>query len=210
MMKNSVPELYFKQYVEFGFERAGLFKLIHETYRCREVLYPGSSVHITPSFYFPHVAYVDKSSEAAVFFQDHADLKIFVDRHKVYKQPAYFKFIHQDYERSLPLRENQYDLLLSLFSDKVTQSCLRYLKPGGLLLTNNFHGAATSSANGASSTIDAAVKFQKGRYRLVEFSDSDSADHPRSSERRDYARQTSQGLKYVENETYYMFKKVRR
>lgn len=38
MAKNATIALYKKQYVEFQFERAGLFKLIRQKFGCTEVL----------------------------------------------------------------------------------------------------------------------------------------------------------------------------
>src|SRR5574339_302356 len=110
---------YETQYIELNFERDGLFKVIRDKYPCRDVLYPGCSVHITPSLHFPHVVYVDKSEAAASFFDEEKSISEFVRRNKHYRQPPYIRFIHQDYFQPLPLKEESFDLLLALFAEGV-------------------------------------------------------------------------------------------
>ena len=113
-MKNSAIELYKKQLVDIKFERAGLFKALKERYGCNQVLYPGSSVHITPSLFFPHVVYVDQSSTAAEFFSELDSIQTYVSRNKHYKRRAYIRFIAQDYTVPLTLPKEEFDLLISL------------------------------------------------------------------------------------------------
>ena len=146
MVQNATIALYKKQYAEFQFERAGLFKLIREKFGCTEVLYPGSSVHITPSFYFPHVVYVDTSPTAVNFFADETAVLTHIDRKKTYKRSAYLRFIAQDYAEELPLPEESFDLLLALFAPNVVPTCQKYLKKGGILVTNNFQDEALTAA----------------------------------------------------------------
>ncbi|MFY9218197.1 MAG: hypothetical protein WBJ30_01445 [Tepidanaerobacteraceae bacterium] len=57
-------------YVDINFHRTGLFETLKKEYGCNTVLYPDSSIHITPSFYFQHVVYVDISEMAKEFFSD--------------------------------------------------------------------------------------------------------------------------------------------
>jgi hypothetical protein len=154
--------LYETQYVQLNFERAGFFKAIRDHYSCKEVLYPGCSTHITPSLYFPHVVYVDKSEAAAQFFAGEKPILDFVERNKHYKQSAYIRFFQQDYSRPLSLRERSFDLLLALFAEGIAKSCAQYLKPGVLLLTNNHQGDAVDAVNGRKFTLIAMVRSQKG------------------------------------------------
>jgi len=91
MKNDSTIDLYRKYYGDFEFERVGLFKFISENYACGEVLYPGCFIHITPSFYFPHVVYVDKDPVAVDFFTNQVDILQFVNRKKKYKRSAYIQ-----------------------------------------------------------------------------------------------------------------------
>lgn len=156
---------YKTQYADIHFERAGLFKALYEKYHPRDVLYPGCSVHITPSLYFPHVVYVDRSDAAAQFFADEQSLLEFVDHNKYYKPSTYIRFIQQDYSQPLLLREGTFDLLLSLFAGRIAKSCAQHLKSGGLLLTNNHQGDALDAAHDPTLKLKAVIQFQKGIIR---------------------------------------------
>jgi hypothetical protein len=200
--------LYESQYARLKIERAGLFKALREKYPCKDVLYPGCSVHITPSLYFPHVVYVDESETAAQFFADKQSILEFVNRNKHYKQSAYLRYIQQDYSKSLPLKEGTFDLLLALFAGGIAKSCARYLKPGGLLLTNNHQGDAMDAVNDHKFIMIAVVQFHKATYTISEKAlDKMKISAPKTNQR--YLKQASQGIEYVENETYYVFERSR-
>jgi hypothetical protein len=199
--------LYETQYIELDFERAGLFKAIRDQYPCKEVLYPGCSAHITPSLYFPHVVYVDKSEGAAQFFAEEKPLLDFVKRHKHYKQSAYIRFIHQDYSKSLPLRKGSFDLLLALFAEGVAKSCAQYLKPGGLLLTNNHQGDAVDAVNDRKLKLVGTVRFQKGTYKIA--GALNGITLPAQRRNNNFLKQVNESVQYVENEVYYIFERAR-
>lgn len=199
--------LYETQYIELDFERAGLFKAIREHHPCKQVLYPGCSAHITPSLYFPHVVYVDKSEASAQFFADENSILDFVKRRKHYKQSAYIRFIHQDYSQSLPLRKGSFDLLLALFAEGVAKSCAQYLKPGGLLLTNNHQGDAVDAVNDRKLKLVGTVRFQKGTYSLGEALNGITL--PAQRRNNNFLKQVNESVQYVENEVYYIFERSR-
>jgi hypothetical protein len=191
-------------YRDLKFERKELFQFIRETYACREVLYPGCSIHIAPSLYFPHVVYVDQSQAAAQFFADEKVLHERVNRNKNYKQSAYIRFIHQNYATPLPLKDDSFDLLLALFAGGVSTSCVRYLKASGMLITNNHQGDAVDAARDDRLERKATIRFDRGRYQLEE----ETLDERRFTNRKSssrYLKQTSHGMVYVENETYQVF-----
>jgi hypothetical protein len=198
-------QLYKSHYTQLGFERAGLFKAIRDKDPCRDVLYPGCSVHITPSLYFPHVVYVDQSDAAAQFFADEKTLLEFVSRNKHYKQSVYLRFIRQDYSQSLPLVEGTLDLLISLFAGGIAKSCARFLKPGGLLLTNNHQSDAWDAVNSGRFRLTATLRFRKGRYAIVE-EDLRERNIPAQKRNSNYLRQANVGVEYIENEVYYVLR----
>lgn len=199
---------YKSQYADIHFERSGLFKAILERYHPRDVLYPGCSVHITPSLYFPHVVYVDQSEAAATFFAGEKSLREFLNRNKHYRASAYFRFLQQDYFQSLPLPEGTFDLLLSLFAGGIARACAKYLKPGGRLLTNNHQGDARDAARDPGLKLKAILRFQKGEY-FVREAGPDDLNVPAEKPDNKYLRQTDQGVEYIENETYYVFARSR-
>jgi len=70
MKKKDSLILYKKYHIDRDDERLGLFLEIAKKFNIRNVLYPGSFVHITPSFIFPRVVYVDSYKKAKKFFED--------------------------------------------------------------------------------------------------------------------------------------------
>jgi hypothetical protein len=198
--------LYESQYRSLRFEREGLFKAVQEKFRSREVLYPGCSVHITPSLYFPHIVYVDQSESAAEFFANEEAILEFVNRHKYYKQSAYLRFIRRDYSRSLALQDERFDLLLALFAGGITRYCYKYLKIGGYVLTNNHQGDAQQALQCADLKLTAKVFYQKRAYAISEDVTAQEISHSKSQDK--YLKQGDQGIAFVENEIYYMFRRI--
>lgn len=192
-------------YRDLDFERAGLFEALREKYPCREVLYPGCSVHLTPSLYFPHVVYVDRSEEAARFFASGNTLQDFVNRNKRYRQSCYLQFIQQDYQRPLPLKEGSFDLLLALYADGIVSSCIRYLKPGGHLISNNHRGEAELAVKDRRLKLVSAVLLKKGKTIVAK---ENLREDQISSHKFNSRVLTDQGTKIVERETYFVFQRL--
>lgn len=197
--------LYQKQYVAFQFERAGLFKLLRQEFQCTEVLYPGSSVHITPSFYFPHVVYVDYSETAVKFFANETAVLTHINHHKTYKRSAYVRFIAQDYTKALPLPEGQFDLLLALFAPNVVQTCHKYLRRGGILVTHNLENAVQTAVANPALLLKAVVQYRQKTYQLVTENPAQCLSSVKNSQTKQYLKQTSTGLEYIEAENYFLF-----
>ena len=196
MSENSVITSYNILYKGMNFERLGLFKLIAETYSCKEVLYPGCSVHITPSFVFPHVVYVDRRTEAKRFFDAQGEVLDFVSKNREYKRKPFVQFIYQDYSKPLPLPEGSFDLLLSFFAGMVAPACEKHLRRDGLLLTNQRNEANSNF------TLKSTIRFQGGKYQFV-----NETDVPKKEAKKKSLRQSNRGLEYAENESYFVFEK---
>ncbi len=200
---------YLRQYADLGFERSGLFAFLQEEYHLVEVLYPGCSFHITPGFYFPHVVFVDRSPSAISFFARRADILDFIMRSRNYKRTPYFQFIAQDFTRPLPVLENQFDLVLALFTGGVSKACKAYLKIGGLLLSNNHQNDAAQAAQDKDLELIAMVRFQRGKYRVVDPEPGESMKvQDQAFQSRRSLRQTTRGIKYVDHECYYLFRRI--
>jgi hypothetical protein len=133
--------------VAHGLERLELLEALRG--RCpREaaVLYPGCFLHVTPSFFFQHVVYVDRQPLAAEFFADEEGVRAIVAARRRYREAPYLRFLALDYTLPLPLREASYDLVLALHAGGISRSCAGYLRPGGLLLSNDHGGDAADAA----------------------------------------------------------------
>jgi hypothetical protein len=87
-------------------------------------------------------------------------------------------------------------LLLSFFAGKIASACKKYLRKGGLLLTNQRREADSDFG------LVGMIRFEGGKYRFV-----DEAVVPVKEKPKKYLRQSVGGLEYVENETYFVFEK---
>lgn len=145
-------------------ERAALLEALRA--RCAAeatVLYPGSFVHVTPSFFFQHVVYVDRSRPAGEFFGRAGAVLALVNAHKRYRQRPFLRFVEQDFTTALPLPEAAFDVLLALYAGGVSRACARYLKPGGLLLSNDHRGDAQEAAELPDFALEAVVHERRGK-----------------------------------------------
>jgi hypothetical protein len=207
MKTHSPIDLYKKGYVDLRFERAGLFQVLWEKYSCEQVLYPGCFIHITPSFYFPHVVYVDQHPTTVDFFSNMEQIMEYINRKKTYKRSAFIRFLPQDYSEGLLFKQDQFELLISLYAGGVSNACGQYLKPGGYLVTNNFQGDAKDAIADPEFQLLSVIQYRKKAYQIVEnFPQGDLAFPEKAGSKR-YLRQVSRGFEYEEAEDYYFFKK---
>lgn len=208
MKSKSVIDLYKKFYSDLQFERAGLFKAVQEKYNCQHVLYPGSFVHITPSFFFPHVVYIDRDPQAQAFFADRDSVSAYINSRKTYKRSAFFRFIAHDYIAAMPRLDEEFDLLISLYAGGIYQACQDYLKRGGLLLTNNHHHEAEETAGQGEFKLVTVVQFRKNRYSFIEENlDRFMGSQPRATKARRTLKQSNHGVVYIENEDYHIYQR---
>ena len=211
-MNNSTLSLYEKQFVDIGFERISLFKSLRKQYGCTEVLYPGSSVHITPSLIFPHVVYVDQSPIVEEFFVDLDRIREYVDRNKHYKRRAYIRFIPQDFTLPLKLPSTNFDLLISLYAGGVSRACRQYLKRGGILLTNNHQDDITDVLKDEQFRLISVIKIRGGKPRYY---DDNPAEFITSARKEgmytDYLRPTNGKMSYrLDVDNYFIFERCKR
>lgn len=157
--------LYQEQFVERQFERLDLFQQLAEAYGVTSALYPGSFVHVTPSFVFPYTTYVDTDRRTRQFFDDPRSRTLIAARRQ-YAQPADVTFLAADYRQPLPLPQHSFDLLISQYAGFVSHYCRPYLKVGGLLLANNSHGDAGLAAINEEFVLTAVVQRRRGVHRL--------------------------------------------
>jgi len=203
-----VPELYKKEYIDKQFERRGLFAELQEKYAVKSALYPGSYVHVTPSFYFPDVVYVDSFKKANTFFDDRKTVIAFINENKTYPEPASFRFIHKDYSKALDLDEGRFDLLISQWAGPISQSCKKYLKAGGILLANNSHADSGLAYLDPDYQLAAVVKSNKGKFSISE-KNLDAYFIPKKEQAVSFETlmQSGKGIGYTKTANSYIFKK---
>jgi len=195
--KNKYDQLY----KSLGFERSELFELIKKTFNPKTVIYPGCSIHITPSFYFNHIIYIDKSQPSLNFFSDDHTVKDLINKNKTYKEAAYWKFIPSDVKNNLGLKLASYDLLLSLFAGKMIEYCEQYIKPGGIILTGSFFSDNESIKEKETFKLIGLIKRKNKKYIL-----SHNFAKPQQSKSR--LKQKNNTLEYIDNECYYLYQKI--
>lgn len=199
-LMQSSEYLYNKFYRSIGFERREVFEYIKKVYSPKTVLYPGSSIHITPSFYFQHVVYIDNSELSQTFFQNIQETNEIIYQNKIDKNSHYFKFIYKDFTKELLLRENSFDLLISLFSGQQIQYCQKYLKVNGLILaTDLFSGLEYMSGSNKYLLIDSF--FIRNSKVITE-------QNRKSKHKSSKLKKTHIGFEYQDNETYFLYKKL--
>ncbi len=62
-------QAYKHYYIDRDYEQVDLFRLLKNKYGIKKVIYPGSYIHISPSFVFSDVVYIDSDKHAKKYFQ---------------------------------------------------------------------------------------------------------------------------------------------
>lgn len=135
-------------------DRRRLFRAVSEAVDVRSVLYPGSYVDVAPSFVWSDVTYVDVDRRANRFFDDATGVSEIIAGQPDAPDEPHVAFLHVDYKSDLPVPDETFDLLVSLYAGPVSKYCTRYLRHGGWLLANPSHG-------------DTALASIDDRYELV-------------------------------------------
>ncbi len=146
---------YFKSYVRAGSQEdhyVCIFRALKHMLEIGTVLYPGCHRHITPSFFFPSVYYVDCDDKVAGLYSDEKALML-VDQYKEYATAPNINFSCKRYTDKLG-RPNSFDLLISLSAGIVSEPCGKYIKPDGYLFVNDSHS-------------DAKVAYLDHRFELI-------------------------------------------
>jgi len=205
----SVEKLYEKYYAGEG-ARRGLFDALAAWSRPGRVLYPGSFIHITASFVFPSVVYVDNNRDARRFFAKMDDVAAFANRHRVYSEKPELIFHGLSYEAGIPESENAFDLLISLYAGFISKPCKRYLKIGGILAVNNSHGDAGLASINPDYEFIGVIQKRGDRLRVVE-ENLDSYFKPKRETRvtEELVRKLNRGIGYTKTAPAYLFRRKR-
>jgi hypothetical protein len=163
----SATDLYRQHHIDKGDERLGLFRGLVERYGVESALYPGSFVHVTPSFVVPTVVYADSDKRAARFFAD-PEVRTLVLRFREYEQEPVFRFHSGDFATAIDEPDASFDLLISQYAGFVSRACKRYVTRGGHLVVNNSHGDASMAALDPDWRLVAAYRRRGERYTFSE------------------------------------------
>ena len=202
-------ELYRKYYLDRDYEQVDLFKLLDDAFTLSNVVYPGSFVHISPSFVFPNVTYIDSDRQARGFFDNDKQIKTYIRGRKAYKQEPNVTFVDADYRKIRSDLLDRFDLLISQYAGFVSEACKPYLKVGGLLLVNNSHGDAGLAAVDEDFELIATVHVSRGKYRI---SYTDLAEYfvPKNKVKltQAYLHDLGKGVGYIRTAPLYLFRRI--
>ena len=153
MGNREIPQLYQQYFIDKHDERKMLFKKITELYQAQKGIYPGSFVHITPSFYIQDMTYIDSDKRISSFFENEKVLH-FIEKNKQYNGRPSLHWYQADFSTELAIDKHSCDVMFSFYAGFISQSCKQYLKNDGILICNNSHG-------------DASLAFVDGDYELL-------------------------------------------
>ena len=171
-------------------------------YRSQEALYPGCGIHITPSFFIPHVVYIDKDPSVKDFFAEHESIITFINQNKRYKRSTYIRFIQADYSNNASIVTDKFDLVIALFANGVVRRFVQNLKSEGILLTHHFHNEVQDALNTPSLQYKSIIQIRGKKYQFMV-----SHQLPLQKTGREFIKRKSTGFEYKEEETYFIFQK---
>ncbi len=207
-MAKSPAELYREHHVDKSDERLGVFAGLVEHFGLSNALYPGSFVHVTPSFVIPRVVYVDSDKRARAFFDDPRTIEI-VKRHRRYDAIPTIGYHHGDYTEAIDEADESFELLISQYAGFVSRACKRYLKVGGVLVANNSHGDASMARLDPDYEL-VSVYRRRGELFTFSFGELETYMIPKSGEEptRATLEQTMRGPSFTRPVAGYVFRRV--
>lgn len=210
MKSNSelIQKLYDEYYGEKYKARHSYFEALSKYFSPMKVLYPGGFIHINASYVFPDVTYVDNNKNAIRFFKIPADVLEIISKQKSYDKKPTIQFFGQNYEDTLPIAEESYDLIISLFAGFVSLATKKYLTKGGLLVANDSHGDA-SMANLDPELKFIGVLFEKDNKLILSRDELQSFFKPKGNKiiSKELLLETNKGPKYILAADHYVFEK---
>ncbi len=144
-----------------------LFLAVDAALAPRKVLYPACRFDVAPSLVFPDVTYVDDGADVAAFFSDIEGVLDIVAECSTAPQDAVFRFVRSDCSRRA-FPKARFDLVISLNTRPVADSCAGYLKIGGAFLTHPASQDATTLATAPNFALSAVVIPTPGEFFLRE------------------------------------------
>jgi hypothetical protein len=198
----------YKKYFHNG-DRRGIFKVVTEEFKIKKAIYPGSYIHLAPSFYIPEVVYVDSFKKTNKFFTD-KNIQDFINNNKNYEEDTIVRFHLVDFYKDIEEKLDSFDLLISQYAGFVSQCCKKYLKPGGLLVANNSHGDASMASIDKSLDFIGVVYYSNKIYRFTT-KNLDKYFIPKKNNitiTKEYLEKTMKGIGYTKTASAYLFKKI--
>lgn len=204
-----IPVLYKKYHVDRDYTSIGLFRALKENSDIKNVFYPGSHIHITPSLIFSNVTYADSFRDTQKFFEN-SNTNEFIRERKEYPEEAFLRYYQQDYRKPFKDLGREFDLVISQYAGFVGQAAKPYLKRGGILVCNNSHGDASMADLDPDFNLVAVYKryaddkFTISSKNLEEYLKPKNGNRPTKED----LMKSMKGIAYTKSPTGYIFEKV--
>ena len=163
----AIPKLYNKYFIEKNDERKMLFKELQKMFNPKNGIYPGSFVHITPSFYINNMTYIDSDKRISNFFEDE-NLFRYIDKNKTYIDKPIFTGYQADFNSDLPIETESFDIMFSFYAGFISQSCKKYLKNDSILVCNNSHGDASIAYTDPDYSLISVIKRSGDKFEIID------------------------------------------
>jgi len=139
-----------------------IFHYLSQTYEINNVVYPGSFIHLAPSYSFSNVTYIDVYENIGDFFEQD-DVKKYVDLHKIYDEKTSIIYRNESYMTS----QGKFDLMISSNAGSISMDCINLLKQGGLLLVNNGNNDADNAFENECYTYLGYFRFSGNQEKVT-------------------------------------------
>lgn len=161
-----IPQLYKEYFIDKSDERKMLFKELANRYNPERGFYPGSFVHITPSFYIRDMTYVDSDRRISKFFNDVKIIE-YIREQKEYKGEPEMTGLQADYSSELPIKHQSFDIMFSFYAGFISKDCKKYLKNGAVLVCNNSHGDSSLAYTDPDYELIGVVTRRGSRFKII-------------------------------------------
>lgn len=189
---------YHQTYVQLKFERKGLFELVSKELGDRKIIYPGSSIHITPSFFFSNVTFIDQSDVTEKFFSHEQDILKIINGQKHYQKEPIIKFILADFTLPIALPRQSFDLAISLYSGKLPRHIQHHLQPKAYLLTGTTFSAGNQEFLSDWNLLE-KITVRDGVYQF------DAHHEGKKKGKRSAMKNINNKLVYDDHEAYFLY-----
>ncbi|PJZ67190.1 hypothetical protein CH371_03785 [Leptospira wolffii] len=205
MKKQTIEEKYKKLYKDLNFERAGLFRLLRDMLGSGNVVYPGSGIHITPSFYFRSVTYVDSRDEVEEFFSDPSLIRSVIDSEKNYREVPEIRFFQKDYLLPDFQIEGEFQLLLCLHAPYCFPNFRKNLPVGAHYLTNDFQGSARSALDCGDLKLKHRIRYSPKGYRILNDEIESESKNSDKKKKSSGLNRKNDGMEISDRDDYFLF-----
>ncbi len=192
---------YTRLYRDLCFERHGLFDSVRRKFNPRRVVYVGSSIHVTPSFHFSDVTYVDDSELAQSFFSDKPSLISFVGEHKRYRGRTRIDYRNIDYLKHQIAPAGTFDLAFSIFAPRSLGPASACVKKNGIIVSLPLPSVKHPESVRRGLIRLGSIVFAGKRYRFVPAAG-------RAVPRPKVTLRYITGNRFVEKNSYSVFRKL--